>query len=643
MKQFLFFLIALSVGVLAGHFEARAATLYVDVASGRDTHDGRRAGQALQTLQKACDVVQPGDTVVVAPGVYFEHVQLKTSGRREAPIVFKAQGVAKNRVVISGALPAVRRGETKWQLDDAKLQLYSIALPYKPARVLYDGVDLLPYPALEGLKTFRLPGNYPGTFHGFAHDGATQRLYVRLHASGRYGSTDPNQHTMCVSPERGIGHNGNQIGSPQHSNFGIISGRPNFVTLDGFTFETPGVTGVLVKGREVTIRNCWFVGCKTGVSGPREPRQPGDATYDPAKAADAVTIEFCDFSAFPAFDDMVEVIEKYRDDPFRGDKKALHQRLYWWQRKGDGPSGGITSAANYETGFTNMAGADWIVRHNFIHDALDGLSAWSLRSSTNMQIYNNVFARLIDNAVESEDHAVNLQIHDNHIVDVFEPFSWQPLGGAPLPGPIYIYRNVVWNTPATHGLWKNAGWTPGVFKLGAADHNWEKNAMKGAPKDKATAAGEGFWVWNNSIYAPGSRFLTRVQPNARRFENFHFLNNIIVADRLELDADWNASGLNFHSNIGVWSEEKTPIPGQIFAGDSGASLANVAAIGWSNFAAGHPNLRADSPARGKAIEVAATVARAMPKMPDIGAVAFGQTWQPPRVGPQSDTADAPTR
>ena len=67
-----------------------------------DTNSGS-VEAPLGTIQRAADVVQPGDRVVVKAGRYPESVILKTSGQPGAPIVF--EGAANQGTVLDGAEP----------------------------------------------------------------------------------------------------------------------------------------------------------------------------------------------------------------------------------------------------------------------------------------------------------------------------------------------------------------------------------------------------------------------------------------------------------------------------------------------------------------------------------------------------------
>src|SRR5215213_3077219 len=115
---------------------AFARTLYVLAAHGSDLNHGLLEDSALQTIQRAAELVVPGDEVIIGPGIYFERVKLQRKGLRGKPITFRADAIAKNRVILSGAHRITRSGHTAWTLDDGRYHLYST--PYAgdvPARV----------------------------------------------------------------------------------------------------------------------------------------------------------------------------------------------------------------------------------------------------------------------------------------------------------------------------------------------------------------------------------------------------------------------------------------------------------------------------------------------------------------------------
>src|SRR5262249_40858325 len=151
----------------------------------------------------------------------------------------------------------------------------------------------------------------------------------------------------------------------------------------------------------VTVRNCQFLGCRTGVRG-------WDRTEKkPRNLSDDVLVERCEFSEFPCYDDVMEVVELA--EKLTPAEQAALPRFFWCHRKG-GPS-------SCEIGLVAGAGRRWKIRDNYIHDTLDGLSFMSLSWSEDTEVADNRFERIFDNAVEAENHAQRLTVRDNTIVD----------------------------------------------------------------------------------------------------------------------------------------------------------------------------------------------------------------------------------
>ena len=76
-----------------------SAQVWYVSGTGSDTNDGKSAKTAFRTLQKAADLVKPGDVVWVGDGKYSSDdkgngsavLSIKTSGRPDAWITWKAQ------------------------------------------------------------------------------------------------------------------------------------------------------------------------------------------------------------------------------------------------------------------------------------------------------------------------------------------------------------------------------------------------------------------------------------------------------------------------------------------------------------------------------------------------------------------------
>ncbi len=638
-------LLVLSLGLGAGRVAAQQ-TWHVNVATGSDDAAGRSPEAPFKTIQKACDVVNPGDKVIVYPGVYFENIELKRSGTADKPIVFMADAVGRNRVVVTLADRNVREGKVQWTLEDTELQLYSIPFKHTPVRVIYDGVDLFPYATLDALRKLMISDDNPGPFHGFALDAASGKLYVRLHHQkhsrifaptgsygeprfpartdlGKYGSADPNRHIIAIAPKHAEGVKGSYIDRPDCYVWGVLTEKPAHVVLDGFTFETPAVAGVYVRGSDVTVRNCWFVGCKAAVAG-------GPKTdNDDWPFSDNVTVEQCDFTQFPAYTDVEEVIAAYADDP-----RIAKNRFFWWARKGNSDGTNVAPKFDYEVGGIVMEmGKNWVVRNNDVYEVFDGLSAGG-NGSEGLRVHNNRFARVVDNAVQTENHGTNWRIHGNEFIDNFMAISWQPLAGTPWPGPIYLYRNLIYDNPECGAMWRRAGYPVAWFKAGARDTNWKwPKHMKDVPKGVAGAPGDGFVIFNNTVVLNDGYFLERVSGHKLRMENFKFYNNIFVTQpnspEHAIQPDTGAEFDFAHNLYSPSGAVSTPV-GQELAGKNGVVVTSPTKIGFVDQANHRFELQPGSPAIGAGM----TISSEPDASADLGAIPFGKTWVSPVVGPQ---------
>lgn len=601
---------------------ASAAVYHVDANKGSDDNSGSSISEPLASIQKAAEKCEPGDRIVVARGVYYGPIELNIKGTAEHPITIEAADRARYAVVITNAERAIREKRSTWEPAADIPGAFSTPLAGGTARVLYSGTDLQPYLSLEGLKTFTTAEGLPGPAHGYFYDESAKRLYVRLHASGKYGSPNPADHVISAGPRTGNGSAGTVPNGPDFYNLGLMERGDTHVIVDGFTFETPGCAGVFVNGHHVTVRNSWFLGCRVGVSGRRESSNPADTSNN-------VTVEHCDYTQYPAFDDMLEVMNERR--PPEG---APRYPLYWWSRKGGGTGNKLT----YELGICGLVGSDWTLSHSRVHDAFEGISTWCLRWSKGFSIHDNSFERLVDNAIELEDHTADMRIFRNYILDTVEPLSWQPLGGTPWPGPAYIYENVIVSDAGLNrAVFERGGHVPGWFKAGATQDNWtapwNRERMQGVSMDAVRAPGDGIVVFNNTVIYPGGRFLTLVQPSTRRFENFHFINNLVVTQTFGGPAGYRASDMAFRNNLWITSPGPDDGTGGAFAGQNGSVVAAPANLPTS------PRAFLDAPDipaadRGVPVPEADGLPDRPQEIAHIGAILRGHEWTPPIVGPQ---------
>src|SRR4051812_16141992 len=85
----LFFAMSLLITLIAPFATRamRAATIsYYVSPAGNDSNDGRSAGAAFKTIQKAIDLAQPGAVIRLAPGIYLQDVRSARDGISGTPI-----------------------------------------------------------------------------------------------------------------------------------------------------------------------------------------------------------------------------------------------------------------------------------------------------------------------------------------------------------------------------------------------------------------------------------------------------------------------------------------------------------------------------------------------------------------------------
>lgn len=615
--------------------EATARTFYVDARQGSDANDGLSRTASFQRIQQAAKAVQAGDEVLIRPGVYFGPVELHAKGTGKSPIVFRAEKIGENDVVVTNADPKIRGAEIKWNLEDEALGLYSV--PYTggwPARMLYGGADLFPYRDVERLKTFTADNDNPGPNHGYTFDPSAKKLYVRLHAQKKYGPTDPNQQRMAVAPATGTHYDGTFVTKPEQYCFGVLGEGDAHIVLDGLTFETPGVAGVYVEANHVTVRRCWFRGCRTGVAGnyvnlPPEEPLTADALigaehhlsrFDPdrqRRSAADIVVEYCDYTQYPSYEDSAELIAQ----GLASDAVFI--------RKGAGKSegGNLGLPSNhfkYEIGMTARMARNWVIRRNYVHNVFDGLSCHAVSASQNLRVEENIFENVIDNGVETEDHAQNMHITRNLFLNNFMPLSYQPLCGPPWPGPIFITQNIVMNTPENGPIVQKKGGVI-VFKIHAfnlKNFGREKtDPIVVKNKDvQQRVPDPGFIVANNTILFPEGRL---GMPPENKMPNQLYVNNVFATDA----PDKGISSSQFKNNAVAPATRGQPGAGDTAAGNGGIVLPDVTALGLDK----ELRPRAGSPLQGKAVPVP----EAGLKLRDLGAVQTGDTWYPLQVGPHA--------
>ena len=99
------------------------AVYFVDVNSPKASDANPGTDELpFKTINRAAQLVQPGDVVVVKAGIYREHVRLTRSGKPGAPITFIAD--PPGSVILTGSDPI-----TGWERVDGNAPIYRV--PWK--------------------------------------------------------------------------------------------------------------------------------------------------------------------------------------------------------------------------------------------------------------------------------------------------------------------------------------------------------------------------------------------------------------------------------------------------------------------------------------------------------------------------------
>jgi hypothetical protein len=157
--------------------EPTLRTLYVS-PSGDDGNAGTSPGAPVRTIQRAADLAQAGDLVLIQPGVYRESVSVPRSGTVAQPIVFRGSATG---AILDGADAAVAAG-VAW--TPAAGGTWSRVTGFATGHVVTEAGRFFRYASLAALQA--LAAGAPG---GFYFDGTT--LYLKF-----ADASAPSSHTV---------------------------------------------------------------------------------------------------------------------------------------------------------------------------------------------------------------------------------------------------------------------------------------------------------------------------------------------------------------------------------------------------------------------------------------------------------------
>jgi hypothetical protein len=359
-----------------------------------------------QSLQEAANKLNPGDTLSLAEGTYYQGLVLTKSGTADKPITIKAK--APGKVIITGAM------KTTPEFQKVEGNIYKTkpgAVKWKgsgtgQAWVIADDRNLFNCQSMEELKTFR-SGKYWTPLEGFfCQDGD---VYVRL-----LGGADPNKAKVAIS-------------RPDTTVLLDIQGQQHIV-LHGLRFRAAPTVAVRLAGRNhphaickhIVIRDCSFFGFHQGVAGVAIRQE--EKEFGPTD----VTIEHCQFSNYPTYQWM-------RNGELQSTK--TWRPMYSSNLGGNaiGPGGGRVCA--------------WKVRHCYIHDCFDGIGVASTGvkdPALNNEYSYNLLHNNADDTIEFDTMVyAGVHAHHNVLLDGFCMLGLSPVQA----GGVTIENNLVYVSP----------------------------------------------------------------------------------------------------------------------------------------------------------------------------------------------------
>lgn len=159
--------------------EPGTRTWYVS-PTGNDSHSGADPGNAFRNIQRAANLSQPGDLILILPGIYRESVSVPHPGAENQPIVFRGAG---SGVIVDGADEGIDNGAS-WAAENG---VYSRITGFQTGHVATEMGRLYQYGSLSELQT--MAAGFPG---GFYFDGT--KLYVKFS-----DGSSPQSHKMSVA------------------------------------------------------------------------------------------------------------------------------------------------------------------------------------------------------------------------------------------------------------------------------------------------------------------------------------------------------------------------------------------------------------------------------------------------------------
>lgn len=333
---------------------------------GSDLLPGHAPRWPLRSLGRALRLVEPGETIVLWPGVYRETLHWRRSGRPGLPIRLRA--AIPGQAVISGAAADAAPRRWRWRRIDARIHSTRPPWPLQALRV--DGEAAFQAHNLEEFQRLcRRPGAWPPLHQQLQ----PQRLWLCL----------PDGHpaaSHAISVHRPLPRRSN-AGGHQNASLWI---EASHLEISHLHFDMAvGAAIQLVAASHVRIAHNLFTGADIGVNSNPSRRLPSH-----------IQIEHNAFHHSP--------------------QAAWRSWLSWRE---------LYRYSN--SSLASLGGADLVIEANLITHSGDALQL--APSGGHNRVSGNLIAAGTDDAVELDGAAAPLDLHHNLIADSFANLSFSPM------------------------------------------------------------------------------------------------------------------------------------------------------------------------------------------------------------------------
>ena len=417
--------------------------------------DGSKA-KPFAKIQPALDKAMPGDTVELAPGVYYERVKFPRSGKYQKPIR------------LNGPRTAVIDGSIRFKQEWKKIPEYGPNAWHTKV-----SADLFP-PQVE----------HKGSGLVVSPQGSIIQLYEKRVGNLKKATKDP--HNTWYAPElmtKGIGKTRmsfiQALAMYRHKQQDVIVsyGDGRDVSKENIVFSPPlpsividGVDRCVVSG--ITIRHSYLgVLVKNSLGTVIEDCRVmrSDRGIELSQNCDRCTVRFCDISMDPLFG--CDPWKKGSWDAWKG-----HKIGGFWDR----------IAINIRD---TKGGHE--IHDNYLHNHWGGVQ--DVGDNPNLNVHHNRIETIEDDGLEPNGSNKNCHWHHNHVYNSRCGFRIKCIQN----GPMYAYGNVFFNNKEDFRNYKNSNYPEAA---GFIYHN-TSNASVGV-KNNAVAMppGQKYFHFFNNIF-----------------------------------------------------------------------------------------------------------------------------------------------